>query len=105
MIASEGRAAEFACSPKRDLTFVRGSLATLWDEAGKEYIDCGASVGVGNLGHCNPAVAEAIAAQAHQLIHVGPSFGTAAKSSFTTVIPPIPESNTPMGRSLIVAIV
>ena len=58
-------------------------MATLWDEDGKEYIDCGASFGVGNLGHCNPAVVEAIQQQARELIHVGPTFGTKAKAEFT----------------------
>jgi len=62
---------------------VRGSVATLWDDEGNEYIDCGASFGVGNLGHCHPAVAEAIASQARELIHVGPTFGTPAKAAFT----------------------
>ncbi|TLZ77993.1 MAG: aspartate aminotransferase family protein [Methanobacteriota archaeon] len=77
------RSVEFACSPKREPTFVRGSMATLWDEDGNEYIDCGASFGVGNLGHCNPAVVEAIQQQARDLIHVGPTFGTKAKAEFT----------------------
>jgi acetylornithine/LysW-gamma-L-lysine aminotransferase len=45
-------------------------------------VDCGASFGVGNLGHCNPAVAAAIAAQARELVHVGPTFGTPAKTAF-----------------------
>jgi len=92
VIAPDARAVEFASSPKRDLTLVRGSLATLWDDAGKEYIDCGASFGVGNLGHCNPAIVEAIAAQSRELIHVGPSFGTTAKAGFVekllSVAPP-----------------
>lgn len=82
MSATDARAVEFACSPKRDLTFARGSMASLWDEAGNEYIDCGASFGVGNLGHCNPAIVEAVADQARQLIHIGPSFGTTAKAAF-----------------------
>lgn len=73
---------EFACSPKRAPTFVRGSGATLWDEVGNEYVDCGASFGVGNLGHCHPAVVEAIERQARELIHVGPAFGTDAKAAF-----------------------
>jgi len=92
VILQDARAVEFASSPKRDLTLVRGSLATLWDDAGKEYIDCGASFGVGNLGHCNPAIVEAIAAQSRELIHVGPSFGTTAKAGFVekllSVAPP-----------------
>ena len=82
MSAADARAVEFACSPKRDLMIVRGSGASLWDEAGNEYIDCGASYGVGNLGHANPAIVEAIASQAADLIHVGPSFGTTAKETF-----------------------
>lgn len=92
MIVTDARAAEFASSPKRDLTLVRGSIATLWDDAGKEYIDCGASFGVGNLGHCNPAIVEAIENQTRELIHVGPSFGSAAKAGFVekllSVAPP-----------------
>jgi len=78
----DARAIEFGCAPKRGPTFVRGSVATLWDEDGNEYIDCGASFGVGNLGHCNPAIVEAIEAQARELIHVGPAFGTTAKATF-----------------------
>jgi len=82
VIAADARAWEFACSPKRALTFARGSGATLWDVDGREYIDCGASFGVGNLGHANPAVVAAIAEQAGQLLHVGPTFGTTAKAEF-----------------------
>jgi acetylornithine/LysW-gamma-L-lysine aminotransferase len=78
----DARLIEFGCAPKRGPTFVRGSVATLWDEDGNEYIDCGASFGVGNLGHCNPAIVEAIEAQARELIHVGPVFGTTAKATF-----------------------
>lgn len=76
------RSGEFAAYPKRDLTFTRGFLATLWDTEGNEYVDCGASFGVGNLGHCNPAIVEAIEKQARDLIHVGPPFGSTAKQAF-----------------------
>ncbi|SVB34780.1 uncharacterized protein METZ01_LOCUS187634, partial [marine metagenome] len=47
---------------------VRGEGALLWDDAGNEYIDCTAGVGVANVGHAHPAVAKAIAAQAAQLV-------------------------------------
>ncbi|HEV8595269.1 MAG TPA: aspartate aminotransferase family protein [Thermoplasmata archaeon] len=76
------REGEFAAYPKRDLVFTRGFLATLWDSEGNEYIDCGASFGVGNLGHSNPAVVDAIERQAKDLIHVGSTFGTPAKQAF-----------------------
>src|SRR5438552_2706802 len=91
--AAAARAVEFASSPKREPTFVRGSMATLWDDAGREYIDCGASFGVGNLGHCNPAIVEAITRQAQELIHVGPSFGTDAKAAFVEKLLSVAPSN------------
>jgi acetylornithine/LysW-gamma-L-lysine aminotransferase len=53
---------------KRGITLVRGKGARLWDDQDKEYIDCAAGQGVANVGHANPTVAEAIAAQARMLI-------------------------------------
>jgi acetylornithine/LysW-gamma-L-lysine aminotransferase len=53
---------------KRPIAIVRGEGARLWDSEGKEYIDCVGGQGAGNLGHANPAVAAAIARQAHTLI-------------------------------------
>ncbi len=75
------RAGEFAAYPKRELSFARGFAATLWDTAGNEYIDCGANFGVANLGHCHPAIVEAIEKQAHELVHIGPTFGSTAKQT------------------------
>jgi acetylornithine/LysW-gamma-L-lysine aminotransferase len=53
---------------KRDVTIVRGQGTRLWDEQGKEYLDCATGMGVASVGHANPQVAEALAAQAHTLI-------------------------------------
>jgi len=53
---------------KRDLVIVRGEGARVWDEAGREYVDCVAGIGVANVGHCHPAVVAAIQAQAARLI-------------------------------------
>ena len=55
-------------APKRDLVAVRGKGALLYDEAGQEYIDCAAGIGVASLGHAHPAVVEAIQQQAASLI-------------------------------------
>jgi len=52
---------------KRDLALVRGDGAVVWDEAGRQFIDCVGGQGSGNLGHANAAVAEALAAQARTL--------------------------------------
>jgi acetylornithine/LysW-gamma-L-lysine aminotransferase len=53
---------------KRGVAIVRGEGALLWDDQGREYIDCVGGQGTANLGHANRAVADAIAAQALKLI-------------------------------------
>ncbi len=53
---------------KRDLIIVRGQGATLWDDQGREYIDCAAGHGVVNIGHSHPAVVQALTEQAQRLI-------------------------------------
>jgi acetylornithine/LysW-gamma-L-lysine aminotransferase len=53
---------------KRKVAIVRGQGAHLWDADGKEYIDCVGGQGAGNIGHANPAVAEAIYKQAMTII-------------------------------------
>ena len=58
----------FDVYPKRDLVIVKGKNAKVWDDKGREYIDCVAGHGVANIGHCNEKVIEAITQQAQQLI-------------------------------------
>ncbi len=53
---------------KRPVVIVRGEGARLWDNQGVEYIDCVGGHGTANVGHANPAVAQAIARQAEVLI-------------------------------------
>ncbi len=52
-----------------DLELVRGEGARVWDREGREYLDFGAGIAVCSLGHCHPAVTEAISEQAAKLIH------------------------------------
>lgn len=52
-----------------DVAFVRGNGCFLYDEAGREYLDFGCGISVVSLGHCNPAVTEAVTRQAQTLIH------------------------------------
>jgi acetylornithine/N-succinyldiaminopimelate aminotransferase len=54
--------------------FVRGEGALLWDAEGNEYLDFQTGLAVNSLGHCHPAVVEAIREQAERLIHVGNLF-------------------------------
>jgi acetylornithine/LysW-gamma-L-lysine aminotransferase len=53
---------------KRDLVAVRGKGACLYDEAGNEYLDFVAGIGVASLGHCHPKLVAAIQQQAEILI-------------------------------------
>lgn len=73
---------EFGATGPRELTIVRGDGAQLWDDAGGSFVDLGISLGVGNLGHTNPAIVHAIEAQAQQLIHVGSACDTPARQTF-----------------------
>ena len=51
------------------ITLSHGRNAEVWDITGKRYIDFVGGIGVLNLGHCNPAVVEAIQQQATRLTH------------------------------------
>jgi len=46
----------------------RGKGAKVWDDAGKEYIDCMAGYGVALVGHCNDRVVDAIKDQIEKLM-------------------------------------
>ena len=55
---------------RKPVMLVEGSGMEVKDEEGKTYLDFIAGIGADSLGHCPPAVSEAIAAQAKRLIHV-----------------------------------
>jgi len=54
----------------------RGKGTKLWDCEGKEYLDLLGGIAVLPLGHCHPAVVEAIHAQAQKLMHTSNLFYT-----------------------------
>ncbi|HVC35495.1 MAG TPA: aspartate aminotransferase family protein [Chloroflexota bacterium] len=54
---------------RQPVVLIRGEGARVWDESGKGYLDMVAGLAVNVLGHCHPAVVEAITRQARQLIH------------------------------------
>jgi predicted acetylornithine/succinylornithine family transaminase len=54
--------------------FVRGKGTELWDTEGKRYLDFLSGLAVTSLGHAHPAVAEALAHQAGELLHVSNFF-------------------------------
>lgn len=75
---SAASTARLKAREQRNVTFVSGDLPVVWESAagatvrdvdGNEYIDCTAAFGVANTGHSNRHVADAIARQAHRLMH------------------------------------
>jgi acetylornithine aminotransferase/acetylornithine/N-succinyldiaminopimelate aminotransferase len=55
---------------------VRGEGCRLWDADGREYLDFLSGIAVCALGHCHPAVTEAVCRQAGTLLHVSNLFYT-----------------------------
>jgi LysW-gamma-L-lysine/LysW-L-ornithine aminotransferase len=53
--------------PKRDVVIVKGKGARLWDDDGREFIDCVGGQGTANVGHCHEAVIEAVTSQMQKL--------------------------------------
>jgi acetylornithine/LysW-gamma-L-lysine aminotransferase len=51
---------ELGVYPRRDIVLVGGKGARLFDDQGREYIDCASNVGVSNIGHAHPSVAKAV---------------------------------------------
>ena len=47
----------------------RASGCSVWDEAGREYLDCFSGISVVNAGHNNPRVTAAAKAQMEKLVH------------------------------------
>src|SRR5207302_759591 len=61
---------------RQPVDFVRGEGTRLWDAEGNEYLDFLTGISVSQIGHCHPALVEAISEQAARLIHVGNLFYT-----------------------------
>ncbi|MDT8323096.1 MAG: aspartate aminotransferase family protein [Bacteroidota bacterium] len=56
------------------VAFSHGKGARVWDVEGREYIDALAGIAVNCLGHCHPAVVDAVREQAGRLIHISNYF-------------------------------
>lgn len=49
---------------------VRGQGSRVWDQQGKEYIDFAGGIAVSSLGHCHPALVNALKEQSEKIWHV-----------------------------------
>jgi 4-aminobutyrate aminotransferase / (S)-3-amino-2-methylpropionate transaminase / 5-aminovalerate transaminase len=81
----------------------RGEGCAIWDTGGREYLDLTAAFGVMGVGHGNPRVAEAIAAQAQKLVHgMGDVHPTRLKVELLeklAAMVPLPDAQTILGCS------
>ncbi|HAR56586.1 MAG TPA: aspartate aminotransferase family protein, partial [Idiomarina baltica] len=53
---------------------VKGEGSRVWDQAGKEYIDFAGGIAVNCLGHCHPAMVNALHEQSQKLWHLSNVF-------------------------------
>ncbi len=75
--------------------FVKGEGSYLWDNSGKKYLDFLGGLAVNVIGHCNPAVVEAISDQAARLIHTSNLYYSGPQAELAEVMV---ESSMPGGR-------
>jgi acetylornithine/N-succinyldiaminopimelate aminotransferase len=68
------------------LVFVRGEGSWLWDHAGRRYLDFVQGWAVNALGHCPPAIRDALAAQAAVLINPSPAFWNAPSARLAKLL-------------------
>src|SRR5438876_4562564 len=55
---------------RQPITLVRGEGARVWDSDGRVLLDFVAGIAVNVLGHCHPAIVQAVQHQVTQLVHV-----------------------------------
>ncbi len=70
-----------------DVDIDRGKGATLYDLAGKEYIDFSSGIGVCSVGYGDPRWVEAVSGQAAKLAHVSNLFYTALRPIGAGAVP------------------
>src|SRR5581483_12340569 len=85
-IIARNEAVEIGLYARQPVAFVRGRGAELWDADGKRYLDFFAGVAVNNLGHCHPAVVEAVQAQAARLMHTSNIYYTAPVAELAALL-------------------
>ncbi|MGA9840381.1 MAG: aspartate aminotransferase family protein [Thermoplasmata archaeon] len=80
--SNSSRSLGFATPARPRLSIVRGRGASLWDAAGRRYVDLGATHGVGNVGLGHPKVVAAVARQAAELSFLGTGYDVPVREEF-----------------------
>ncbi len=85
-IFARNAAHEIGLYARQPLAVARGHGCSVWDADGKRYLDFFAGVAVNSLGHCHPAVVEAIRRQAGELLHVSNHYHTAVEGELAALL-------------------
>ena len=85
-IIARNAALEVQLYGRQPLALARGQGCVVWDADGKRYLDFFAGVAVNNLGHCHPAVVEAVRRQAGELLHVSNHYHTAIEGELAAAL-------------------
>ena len=64
----------------------RGRGCTVWDTQGRRYTDFVSGIAVCNLGHAHPRIAEAVARQARELVHVSNLYYTIPQTELARML-------------------
>jgi 4-aminobutyrate aminotransferase-like enzyme len=63
------------------VVWARAAGTSVWDLAGREYLDLTSGAGVASVGHSHPAVVAAVTSQAQELLHTGWQFASEQRLS------------------------
>ncbi len=85
-IFARNAAFEIGLYARQPVALVRGRGCVVWDADGKSYLDFFAGVAVNNLGHCHPAVVDAIRRQAGELLHVSNHYHSAVEGELAALL-------------------
>ena len=85
-VIARNAAHEIGVYARQPVAFVRGRGVELWDADGKRYLDFFAGLAVNNLGHCHPAVVDAIRAQAGRLLHASNVYYSAPATELAALL-------------------
>jgi len=85
-IIARNAASEIQLYGRQPVALARGQGCVVWDADGKRYLDFFAGVAVNNLGHCHPAVVDALRHQAGQLLHVSNHYHTAVEGELAELL-------------------
>src|SRR5262249_51914328 len=85
-IFARNGAHEIGLYARQPLAIARGLGCTVGDADGKRYLDFFAGVAGDRLGHCHPAVVDAIRNQAAELLHVSNHYHTAIEGDLAALL-------------------